>query len=170
MIAAVLGLAMGMVTAGDGPVAIPEVRGTTFAGETVALPEALKGRVGVLIVGFSEASRKEAADWGHKLADDPQRPAELAYYEMPVLESVPRLLRGWVLKKIKESVSQNGQKHFLPILGHEAEWKKAVQYNKADDAYLLVVDGNGVVRWRGEGALSDAAYAEVKRQVAEVGR
>jgi hypothetical protein len=156
-------------SAGDaGAASIPPLRGTTFSGETVALPDALRGRVGVLIVGFSEASRKEAADWGHKLADDPQRPAEIAYYEMPVLESVPKLLRGWVLKKIKESVSAKGQAHFLPVLDHEADWKRAAGYGKADDAYLLVVDGNGVVRWKTEGALSDSAYAEVKRQAAQL--
>ena len=151
-----------------GPVSIPAVRGTTFAGENVALPDALKGKVGVLILGFSQASRTEASDWGHRLADDPQRPAGLAYFELPVLESVPRLLRGLVLKKIKESVSQKGQAHFLPVLDHEAEWKRAAGFSKAEDAYLLVVDGNGVVRWSTEGPLTDAAYAEVKRQAAQV--
>ena len=167
MIAVLFAMAL---TVAEGPVRIPEIRGTTFSGEAVALPEALKGRVGVLVVGFSEASRKEAADWGHKLADDPGRPAEMAYYEMPVLASVPRLLRGWVLKKIKESVSEKGQAHFLPIVDHESEWRQVAGYSKADDAYLLVVDGNGVVRWRGEGALSDAAYAELKRQAIAVVR
>jgi hypothetical protein len=170
-IAALL-LAMGGLFSGvassAAAVSIPEVHGTTFAGETVALPDALRGKVGVLIVGFSQASRTEASDWGHKFADDPQRPAGLAYYEMPVLESVPRLLRGFVLKRIKESVSQRGQAHFLPVLEHEAEWKQVAGYSKPDDAYLLVVDGTGVVRWRTEGPLTDAAYAEVKRQAALV--
>jgi hypothetical protein len=165
-------LALGVVfpgaAGGPGMVSIPTVHGSTFAGESVALPEALRGKVGLLIVGFSQTSRTEASDWGHRLADDPQRPAGLAYYELPVLESVPRLLRGLVLKKIKESVSQNGQAHFLPVLDHEAEWKQAAGFSKADDAYVLVVDGNGAVRWRMEGPPTDAAYAEVKRQAALV--
>ena len=75
---------------------------------------------------------------------------------------MPRLLRGWVLKKIKESVSEKGQAHFLPIVDHESEWRQVAGYSKADDAYVLVVDGNGVVRWRGEGALSDAGVCGVE--------
>ena len=71
---------------GGAPVAIPAMRGTTFTGEAVALPDALYGKVGVLIVGFSQGSRREVADWGHKLADDAERPVETgSYYEMPVL-------------------------------------------------------------------------------------
>ena len=168
MVIAALALAVGVwlggVGAGDAPVSIPALRGTTFAGETVVLPDALRGRSGVLIVGFSQASREQVAAWGHRLQDDPQRPAGLEFYEMPVVASVPKLLRGWVLKKIKESVSAKGQAHFLPVMDHEAEWKRAAGFSKPDDAYLLVVDGNGVVRWRAEGALTEVGYGELKRQ------
>ncbi len=155
------------VGASGGPVLIPPLHGTTFVGEAVALPDALRGKVGVLIVGFSQGSRAEVAEWGHRLADDAERPAGLEFYEMPVLESVPRLLRGWVTKKIKESVSARGQAHFLPVEDHEAEWKRVAGFRAADDAYVLVVDGNGVVRWRTQGGLTDQAYAEMKRQAAK---
>ena len=168
MVIAVLALALGGVfggpASGDAPVSIPELRGTTFAGEEVVLPDALKGRGGVLIVGFSQASREQVAAWGRRLQDDPQRPESLAFYEMPVVASVPKVLRGWVLKKIKDSVSAKGQAHFLPVMDHEAEWKRAAGFGKPGDAYLLVVDGAGRVRWRTQGALSENAYAEAKRQ------
>ncbi len=150
----------------EAQVTIPAMHGTTFAGQPVALPDALQHGVGVLIVGFSQGSRAEVAEWGHRVADDADLPAGLKFYEMPVLESVPRLLRGWVTKKIKESVSARGQAHFLPVLEHEAEWKRAAGYSAADDAYVLVVDGNGVVRWRSQGGLNEQAYGEMKRQAA----
>ena len=75
---------------------------------------------------------------------------------------------GWVTKKIRETVSARGQAHFLPVLDHEADWKRVAGFNAADDAYVLVVDGNGTVRWRTQGRLSDRTYAEMKRQVAKV--
>ena len=156
------------VTDTSGQATIPPVHGTTFGGQEISLPDALRGGVGILIVGFSQASRSEASDWGHRLADDPGRPAGLEYYEMPVLESVPRLLRGWVMKKIKESVSVRGQAHFLPVLDHEAEWKRVAGFGAADDAYVLLVDGRGKVRWKTQGGWSEQAYAEMKRQASQV--
>ena len=42
---------------------IPATHGTTLTGTAVALPEALKGKVGVLVVGFSHASQGEVGSW-----------------------------------------------------------------------------------------------------------
>jgi hypothetical protein len=144
---------------------IPAVHGTVLSGEQVDLPDALKGKVGVLVVGFSQASRGQVTDWGKRLATDYRGSESVVYYEMPVLAGVPRLLRGYVLKKISEDVPDRAKARFLPVYGQEAEWKAAAEFGKADVAYVLVVDGAGAVRWHGSGGADDALYAEVKRQV-----
>ena len=46
---------------------IPATHGTSLTGTAVALPDALKGKVGVLVVGFSHASQGEVASWGRLL-------------------------------------------------------------------------------------------------------
>jgi hypothetical protein len=145
---------------------IPPVAGTTFAGQPLRLPEGLNGRVAVLVLGFSQTSRAPITDWGRRLAGDFYGSASVAYYEMPVLESVPRVLRGFVLGRIKDSISDRARPTFLPLLDHEAEWKKTVGFTKEDDAYVLLVDAQGGVRWRTQGPIADAAYAELKRQIA----
>jgi hypothetical protein len=146
-------------------VTIPEVHGTVLTGEKVDLPDALKGKVGVLIVGFSQASREQVTAWGRRLAGDYRGSNAVLYFEMPVVESVPKLLRGWVMKKMGESVPDRAKGTFLPLVDHEKEWKAAVRYTQADDAYVLVVDGAGIVRARAEGTASDESYAAVKRTV-----
>ncbi len=147
---------------------IPPVHGTVLSGSAVDLPDALRGKTGVLVIGFSQGSRDQVATWGRRLAVDYRGSSTVTYYEMAALASVPRFLRGLVLKKIKDDVPQPAQERFLPVFDHEADWKSATGFSKADDAYVLVVNGNGTVRWRTAGIASDAAYAEVKRRVAEV--
>jgi hypothetical protein len=144
---------------------IPVVHGTVLSGDAVDLPDALKGKVGVLVVGFSQASRGQVTDWGKRLAADYHGSQSVVYYEMPVLAGVPRLLRGYVLKKMSEDVPDRAKARFLPVYGQEAEWKAAAEFGKADVAYVLVVDETGAVRWHGSGGAEEALYAEVKRQV-----
>lgn len=160
-----LGFAMLADAAGQGGetkrAGVPAVRGTTLAGGKVALPEDLKGKTGVLIVGFSKGASAEAAAWGKRLAGDKAHSGDLVYYEVAMLEGVPRLLRGIVLKQIKSSVSEAGQAHFLPVYEHQAEWKAAAGYTRPDDAYVLVVDGTGAVRARIQGAPTDVAYVQL---------
>jgi len=146
-------------------VRIPPVHGTVLSGQKVDLPEALKGKVGVLVLGFSRASGDVVAEWGKKLFREYNGSGTVAYYEMSVLESVPGLLRGFVVKKIGESMPDVAKSHFLPVLDHEKEWKATAGFKASDDAYVLVVDGTGAVRGRVQGTATDANVAEMKRQL-----
>ncbi len=144
---------------------IPAVAGITLTGEHVRLPEALKGKVGVLVVGFSQASRTEVAAWGKRLTPDYRDSNGVLFYEMAMLASVPRLLRGWVVKKIGAEVPDRAKSRFLPLYDHEADWRAVTGYMKPDDAYVLVVDAAGVVRFRINGEVGTEAYIELKKRV-----
>ncbi len=131
----------------------------------MTLPEALHGRPGVLILGFSRGSRDAVAGWGRRLAADYRNSPEVMYYEMPVLASVPGIMRGFVVRSMKSSVPQRAQARFVPITDHEAAWRTLVHFGPADDPYLLLVDGKGNVVWQTQGQPTDAAYAALKQQV-----
>ncbi len=144
---------------------LPQVHAQLLTGEAVTLPADLHGRPTVLVLGFSQGSREQVAAWGRRLAPDYRDAQDVAYYEMAELESVPRLLRGYVLKKIRETVPARAQPHFLTFTEHEAEWKAAAGFDARDDAYVLLLDPAGQVRYRTHGATSDAAYAELKQRL-----
>ena len=126
---------------------IPEVHATSFSNEAVNLPEGLKGKVGVLVLGFSKNSREADSAWGKRLA------------------AAPRMLRGMIVKSMKSSVPASEQARFVVILENEAAWKTVTHYGQPDDPYLLVVDSQGSVVWHTQGAATDAAYAALKQHV-----
>jgi hypothetical protein len=72
------------------------------------------------------------------------------------------------MKSIKSGVPEAEQPHFLPVFSHEAEWRTIARYVNSDDAYILVVDGQGVVRWQTSGKVTDAGFAALKQQVETV--
>jgi len=144
---------------------IPQTHGTSLAGTPITLPEDLRGRVGVLVIGFSKSSGDVCKGWGQRLGDNYRDSHEVAYYQMPVLESVPKLIRGMVVKSIKSGVPEAEQAHFLPMFTDEAAWQKIAHYGNADDAYVLVVDPEGTVRWQTSGKVSDTGFAVLKQQI-----
>ncbi len=148
-----------------GPAKIPAVHGTALSGDAVNLPEALKGKAGVLVLGFSQGSREAVASWGRRLAGDYRDSPAVGYYEMPVLAGAPRLLRGMITKSMKSSVPEREFGHFVPILDNEPAWRAIAHYAKPDDPYVVVVDGQGTVLWETEGAATEAAYGEFKLQL-----
>jgi hypothetical protein len=144
---------------------IPTAHVTSFTGVQVTLPDDLRGRVGVLVLGFSKSSGDVCKGWGQRLAERYRESHEVVYYQMPVLEGVPKLIRGMVTKSIKSGVPEAEQSHFLPVFSDEAAWQKIARYSNADDAYILVVDGQGNVRWQTSGKVTDAGFAALMQQV-----
>ncbi len=147
---------------------IPQVHAQLLTGTPVNLPADLHGRPTVIVMGFSQGSREEVAAWGKRLAPDYHDAQDVTYYEAAELESVPRLLRGYVLKKIKETVPERAQPHFITVLDHESEWKAAAHFQAKDDAYVLLVDPAGQVLYSTHGATSDAAYGDLKHRVEQL--
>ncbi len=156
----------GAATAGEpGLRTIPLVHTEALNGEPVDLPASLKGRSAVLVVGFSQGSRGDVTAWGKRLADDFQDSATVRYYELSMLGSVPKFLRGFVLRKIAADVPDRAKPHFLSIDEHEAEWRSITGFHKPEDAYVLVVDGSGQVCWKVEGPATEAMYQQVKEHL-----
>jgi hypothetical protein len=163
-----LGVLAGYAQAQTPGAAIPASRGTTLTGIPVALPDAVKGKVGVLVVGFTKDSKAAMRAWGKRLAADYPATGGVVFYEVPVLASAPSLARVTIEEEMKMSMPAAERAHFLPLTQNEAGWLAVTHYVKGDDAYVLLIGGDGVVRWQTQAAVSDANYAELKGKIGEM--
>ena len=144
---------------------IPVAHGKALSGTEVTFPDALKGKVGVVVVGFSHASQAQVSGWGKRLAAEYAQSANLAYYELPMLAGAPGMIRGMIVKSMQSHVPEAEKPHFVPLMQDEDAWRKAAHFSRDDDAYVLVTNGDGAVRWQTEGEATDAAWGELKKQV-----
>jgi hypothetical protein len=142
-----------------------KVEGESLAGHHIVLPDAASGKVAVLIFGFTKASKVPTAAWAKKISPDFANQPAFALYQLPVLEDVPRLVRGMVISSIRKGVHEETRDHFVPILNGEADLKKLVSYKEPDDAYLVVLSREGKIVGQMHGAVTDAAYAPLKTQL-----
>jgi hypothetical protein len=141
---------------------MPRVEGESFAGRQVVLPDAAKGHVAVLVFGFTKASKEPTRAWAEKILADFSQQSEFELYQLPVLEDVPRLIRGMVISGIKKSIPEKLLDHFVPILQGESELKKLVSYKEPDDAYLVILGPSGQIVHQVHGPFTEAAYAQLR--------
>jgi hypothetical protein len=144
---------------------MPRVEGNSLARQHVVLPDAARGKVAVLDLGFSRASKVPTSDWGKKLLAAFGGQPDFALYQLPILEDVPRIIRGMVISGIRKGVPENLRDHFVPIVTGEAAIKKLVMYKEPDDAYLVVLNRAGKIVWQQHGSLNDPAYARLRAQI-----
>jgi hypothetical protein len=82
-----------------------------------------------------------------------------------VLEDAPRLVRGMAVHGIKSGTAKDDYDRFVVVVKGEKELKEAAGFEKPDDAYLIVVDGKGSIRWRYHGPVTDAAAEQMRAQL-----
>jgi hypothetical protein len=83
-------------------------------------------------------------------------------WSVAVLEDAPRLVRGMIVHGVKSGTPKEEYDRFVVVVKGEKELKDAAGFEKPDDAYLMVVDGKGAIRWRFHGPVTDAAVQEVQ--------
>lgn len=141
---------------------LPRIEGTNLLDQKVELPEAAGGHAAVLVLGFTHASQHEVKPWAAKLT--PLHPT----WQVAVLQDVPRLVRGMVEHGIKSGTPADQRGHFLMAFHGEKELKDAAGFSAPDDAYVLVIDGSGAIRFKYHGAVTDSALGELQRRMAEL--
>jgi len=144
---------------------LPAIEGQSLAGNKVALPDDAKGKITILIFGFSRASKTATGAWADRIFADLGTQSRFALYQLPVLESVPSFIRSMVISSMKKGVRENMRDHFVPILTGEDELKKLVGFKESDDAYLVMLDSTGHILEQKHGPFSDAAYAQLRGDV-----
>jgi hypothetical protein len=138
----------------------------SLAGQQVTLPDSMKGHLSVVIVGFSRSSQTGVKGWDTGARKELGETFDV--YQVAVLEDAPRFVRGMLVHAMKGATPAARQNHFLVVVKGEAELKKAAAFAEADDAYVLLLDGAGEIRWRTHGAVSDAALKQLREQVEKV--
>lgn len=144
---------------------LPAVEGENLLGKAVALPGAAAGRIAILAIGFTHASQGRTKAWSQRLRQQFPPPAQETIYSIAVLQDVPKLVRGMAVHGIKSGTPPEHRDRFLLVYRNQAGLKQAAGFDAPDDAYPIVLDQGGAIRWRFHGAVSDSAMEQLVTQV-----
>jgi hypothetical protein len=142
---------------------LPRFEAQNLSGTKLVFPDALEGKGAVFVVGFSRKSQEQTKIWSKRIAEEFRRTGK-SYFQVAVLQSVPRLLRGVVVSGIRRGVPESQHDKFLVVYQEEDEWKNLVGYTAPDDAYVLVVDGVGRIVWKTHAVFTETEFGRLKSE------
>jgi hypothetical protein len=141
---------------------LPRLEGETLSKNPIVLPDAAHGKIALLVMGFTKKGGQATGPWEKQFKNDFGADQRYVVYPAAVLEDVPRFIRGMVMSGIRSSTPPSEQDHFVILVHGEQDLKHFVGYSAPDDAYLLLLDAKGEIRWRGHGLFKDEDYAALK--------
>jgi hypothetical protein len=145
---------------------MPELKGQTLTGRTAALPQASAGKVTLVAMGFTYSSRYAVEAWAewYRTTIDPTQ--DVIFFEVPMLGGAATLGRWFIDRGMRKGTPVELHDQVITVYGGTGDWKKRLAYPSSDqtkdDAYLIVLDKEGVVRWLHHGAFDKVRSDELK--------
>jgi ATP synthase subunit 10 len=148
---------------------IPHTEAETLAGKKIVLPDAFAAHPAILVIGFSRSGGDSAGRWSKQLRQDLAADKNVRIFSVAELQDAPKLARGLIRHGMRGGIPQNEHDSFVLLYQDEDVWKKLADFSDTNDAYVLLVNPNGAIRWRAHGKAPDAqTVSALKKEVAEL--
>ena len=137
---------------------LPTLKGEFLTGREAVLPEAASGRVALLALGFTYDSRFAVEAWVKKFRADYSENPHVMFYEIPMIGGMAQLGKWFIDSGMRRGTPKADHEQVITVYGGTAPWKERLGFKAPGAAYLILLDKNGVVHWRHNGAFDEAAY------------
>jgi len=147
---------------------LPVLKGKYLTGRDAVLPADSKGKIALLAFGFTYDSRHAVEDWSNRFRKDFGQDPHTTFYEIPVISGAAQLGKWFIDSGMRKGTPKELHENVITIYGGAGPWKSYLDYKRAEDAYLVLLDPEGKVRWHYTGKSDDNAYRELSAAVASL--
>jgi hypothetical protein len=150
----------------------PALKGQFLTGRDAVLPQASSGQVALVAIGFSYKSRFSVEAWAEWYRTAIDSKTDVTLFEVPMIGGLGTLGRWFIDSGMRKGTPVELHDHVITVYGGTGGWKQRLSYSPAyeDDAYLVVLDRDGVVRWLHHGGFDTSRSDELKALLASLVR
>lgn len=147
---------------------LPELRGEFLTGQPAVLPRESRGRIALLLLGFTYGSRFAVEAWAGRFRAEFHSDPKLTFFEAPMIGGVARLAKWFIDSGMRRGTPRADYEHVITVYRDTKAWKRRVRFSDPDAAYLILVDDQSQVAWLYRGAFEDAAFEALCSRVSEL--
>jgi len=143
---------------------LPLLKGHLLTGREAALPQAAAGKVALVAMGFTYKSRVPVEAWANWYQATIGPTTDVTLFEVPMIGGLATLGRWFIDSGMRRGTPAELHDRVLTIYGGVGEWKKRLLHSSEheDDASLIVLDREGVVRWLHHGGFDPSRADELR--------
>ena len=140
---------------------MPALKGDLLSGKPAVLPDIAAGQTALVALGFSYDSRFQVEAWAKAFRARFGGRPDVTLFEVPMMGSAARLGRWFIDNGMRKNTPPELHGRVMTVYGSNADWKTRVGFAAPDAAYLVLIDGQGIVRWLAQGPVSDTRVEEL---------
>lgn len=150
--------------------ALPLLEGEDLTGQSASLPAVGSGKTTLMLLGFTYASRVPVEAWGQWFRDAIGVGPDRTFFEVPMIGGVAKVGRWFIDRGMRKGTPAALHGNVITVYAHTGDWKKRLAVSSVNDkdAFLIVLDRGGVVRWLHHGPFDAARARELTAVWADV--
>jgi hypothetical protein len=138
----------------------PDIKTVSLAGDTISIPRDTQGKYTLLCFAFVQKAQSLVDTWTFPILE--KYPSdEIHYYEIPMLAGGYKFVRGFIDGGMKRGVPQNLHRHVATYYGPLNKYKSDLNMPDSNTVYLFLLDKNGVIIHRDEGAANREKLSKI---------
>jgi hypothetical protein len=143
---------------------LPALKGQFLTGRDAVLPQATSGTVALVAIGFTYQSRFPVEAWAEWYRTAIGARTDVLFFEVPMIGGLAKLGRWFIDRGMRNGTPPALHERVITVYGGTDDWKQRLAFSPdhEDDAYLVVLDRDGVVRWIHHGAFEQARSVELQ--------
>ena len=133
---------------GEKALQFPVVTGSNLQRKKLTLPRDFQGERILVFVAFQQWQQRQVDTW------IPTHP-EVRYYELPTIQQLNALARTFINEGMRAGIPDPvARERTITLYLDKNAFRQALQLPGEDDIHVLLLDRQGTVLWRGEGAFT----------------
>jgi hypothetical protein len=133
----------------------PSVTGANLQRKRLALPQDLKGELNLLLIAFQQWQQTQVDTWIPFARQLEETHSGVRYYELPTIRRLNALARTFINEGMRAGIPDPvARERTITLYLDKNAFREAIQLPGEDDIYVLLLNRQGRVLWRAEGAFT----------------
>jgi hypothetical protein len=136
----------------------PAVSGSNLQRKKLNLPEDLQGERNLVFVAFQQWQQKQVDSWLPFARQMEATHPGVRYYELPTIQRLNALARTFINEGMRAGIPDSvARERTITLYVDKVAFREALDLPAEENIYILLLDRQGAVLWRAEGAFTPEA-------------
>lgn len=134
---------------------MPAVSGSNLERKKLNLPEDLEGEWNLVLIAFQQWHQRQVDTWIPFARQMEETYPAVRYYELPTIQRLNALARTFINEGMRAGIPDPvARERTITLYVDKGDFRAALDLPDEDNIYLLLLDRQGRVLWRAEGAFT----------------
>jgi len=129
----------------------PTLSAGSLAGDTVTIPDSVKGRVALIVMSFKRDSQNQNDSWLGPFEKEFGQKQGFFFYEIPMIRRRFVFMAPLIDSGMRAAIPNEKHKNVVTFYGDVEPYQQALKIQDIYLGYAFLLDRQGVIRWQGQG-------------------